>query len=105
MIKELNSDIFKDYVKDGITLLDFYAPWCGPCKMLGPILEELSEKEGLKIGKINADTNEDICNAFNVTSIPVLMIFKDGKYMDRKVGFIPGKAIMKFVNLYSDKEN
>ena len=102
MIKDLNFDNFKEYVSEGVTLLDFYAPWCGPCRMLGPILEELSEKEGLKIGRINVDENTDISEALNITSIPVLMVFKDGEYQDKKVGFLPGKAILKFVKLYED---
>ena len=102
MIKDLNFDNFKEYVSEGVTLLDFYAPWCGPCRMLGPILEELSEKEGLKIGRINVDENTDISEALNITSIPVLMVFKDGEYQDKKVGFLPCKAILKFVKLYED---
>ena len=73
-----------------LVLVDFFAEWCGPCKVMGPIIEELAEeykdKEGVKIGKVNIDENQAIAQKFNVMSIPTLILFKDGKPAETLVG-------------------
>ena len=80
---------FDSIVKDGVSLVDFYADWCGPCKMLAPFVEEVAEEyEGkVKVCKVNVDNVETLAYKYNVRSIPTLMYFKDGKLKDVSVGF------------------
>jgi thioredoxin 1 len=77
-------------------VVDFWAPWCGPCKMLGPVLEELSsELEGkVKIAKLNVDENQNLAMGYKVFSIPTVLIFKNGKVIDQFVGFMPKASVM-----------
>lgn len=80
---------FNDLVMSGKVLVDFFATWCGPCKMLTPILEELaSDRSDTKIVKVDVDECEKIARQFGIMSIPTLMKFVDGKIIDKKVGFI-----------------
>lgn len=74
-------------------MVDFYADWCGPCKMAGPVIEELAEeyKDKIAIGKVDVDQNQETAGRFGVMSIPTVIVFKDGKEVDRKTGFA-GKA-------------
>ena len=87
---KLNSENFKKEVlnSNNPVLVDFYADWCGPCKMMAPVVEELSgELQGkAKVGKINVDENQDLAMEYNVMSIPTLIIFKEGKEFKRFVG-------------------
>ena len=86
--KNLTIDAFKTLVGQGVQLVDFWAPWCGPCKMIAPILDELTgEFEGkAKIVKLNVDDNQDVAQHFGVMSIPTLLLFKDGQKVDQMVG-------------------
>lgn len=80
---------FNDLVMSGKVLVDFFATWCGPCKMLTPILEELaSDRSDTKIVKVDVDECEKIARQFGIMSIPTLIKFVDGKIIDKKVGFI-----------------
>ena len=78
-------------------LVDFWAEWCGPCRMVGPVLEQIAaEQTGkLKIVKLNVDENQQTPQAFGVTGIPTMILFKDGKMIERIVGFMPKPALMK----------
>ena len=77
----LTDQNFKDEIKQGITLVDFWAPWCGPCQQQGPIIEELAkEVENAKVGKLNVDNNQITAQEFGVMSIPTLIIFKAALY-------------------------
>ena len=79
---------FQNTVAEGITLVDFWAPWCGPCRMIAPILDELAGelKDKARIVKINVDENPLVAGQFGVMSIPTLLLFKNGKKVDQKVG-------------------
>lgn len=80
-------------------LVDFWAPWCGPCKMLAPTLEELSKENGgkIKIVKINVDEEQEVATQFGITSIPTMMIFVDGKLKNQIVGSLPKHQIEEFI--------
>ena len=76
-------------------LLDFYADWCGPCKMIAPILEEIAkEREYIKIGKINVDNDMQLAMDFKVTSIPLLVVMKDGQAVAQSLGAVPKQKIL-----------
>ncbi|QFR38940.1 thioredoxin [Candidatus Gracilibacteria bacterium 28_42_T64] len=84
----LNEENFKDTIKEGITLVDFWAEWCGPCQQMLPILEDFSkEMEGkMKVGKVNVDENPGISAEYRVMSIPTLIVLKDGEMVEQMVG-------------------
>lgn len=81
---------------DKPVLVDFFATWCGPCQMAAPVLDKLADEMGekLKIGKVDVDQARDIATKYEVMSIPCMVVFKEGKEVDRKVGF-PGEAALK----------
>lgn len=83
MIKYYNNEDLNELVKDSITIVDFYADWCGPCKMLGSVLEKLD----YNIVKINTDNFPDLAREFAVMSIPTVLIYKDGKNVGKFIGF------------------
>ena len=85
MIKYLEKNNFNELVKEGYHLVDFYAEWCGPCKMMGPVLESIEDK--IDIIKIDVDKFPDLAQEYRVMSIPDLMIFKDGEKILESVGF------------------
>ncbi|MBQ9072837.1 MAG: thioredoxin [Bacilli bacterium] len=92
---------FKEEVSNykGISIVDFWAQWCGPCKMFGPIFETVSEKyEDIKFCKLNVDEdNEDISRQYGVMSIPTVILFKDGKEINRNIGFMDEDSLINFL--------
>ncbi len=88
----LNKDNFKQEVEEfnGLVLVDFFAPWCGPCQMMAPIVEEMineNKDKNVKIGKLNIDENQDLAAKYNVMSIPSFLVFKNGKAVKQKTGY------------------
>jgi thioredoxin 1 len=99
LVQQITDDQFQTTVAKGVTLVDFWAPWCGPCKMIAPILDELAgELQGkAKIVKINVDDNPVVAGQFGIMSIPTLLLFKDGKKVDQKVGGQPKPQLKAFI--------
>lgn len=98
-VKQITKDNFKEAIKDGIVLVDFYADWCGPCKMIAPFVEEVSEEvKDVKFNKLNIDEAQDIAMEYGVMSIPTLIVFKDGQPAEQNVGFVPKEGIAAMIN-------
>ena len=89
---------FNNLVNDDFVLVDFYADWCGPCKMLSPVLEELENSRGVKVVKVDVDKNEEVARTYGVMSIPTLIMFKNGELVDKKVGYIPIELLSDWIN-------
>ena len=83
MVKYLENESLEDLVQKGFYIVDFYAEWCGPCKMLGPILEELKGN----VIKVNTDKHPDLASSYGVMSIPTIFFIKDGNILQREIGF------------------
>jgi thioredoxin 1 len=89
-----NAAQFKTAIREGKVIVDFYADWCGPCKMQAPVLDEFSKKvPQAKVLKVNVDTNSDLAEEFGIMSIPTMVVFTDGKATYRKPGFHPMPAL------------
>lgn len=97
MINITSREQFDKEIKNGKVIIDFYADWCGPCKMISPILEELEEEMDYTLVKVNTDNNKEIAIDFNVQGIPYVLRYEDGKKVDELVGFPGEDAVEKFV--------
>ena len=99
MIKNVNSNEFDIEIKEGIVFVDFFATWCGPCKMLSPVVDEVSnEITDVKFLKVDVDDNSEIAAKYNIMSIPTLIIFKDGEVKDRHTGLLSKSDLINFIN-------
>ena len=98
MVNVFNKENFKSEVEEykGTTIVDFYADWCGPCKMMSPVIDKIAEEnKEIKVGKVNCDDERDLATRFNVMSIPTILIFKDGKLLKTFVGVTPKETILE----------
>ena len=96
ILKFTDSNFKTDVLESDIpVLVDFYADWCGPCKMMYPLIDELAEENqgSYKIGKLDVDTEQDSAKKYNVMTIPTMIIFKNGKEVDRVVGVVPKEQL------------
>jgi len=97
-VKELAVKIFDAEIAKGTTLVDFWATWCGPCRMLAPVIEEISESnKAVKFGKVDINAQQELAARFGVMSIPTLVLFKDGEEVDRLIGAYPREIIEKWI--------
>lgn len=92
-----NANDFEKEVQGHLVIVDFYADWCGPCQMLAPVLEQLDGELPVKIVKINTDIVPEIARMFRVMSIPTLLLFKDGKFVKRDLGYMPIERVREFI--------
>ena len=95
VLKVTSANIEETIKKNPSLVVDCWAPWCGPCRMMSPVIDELAKdyKGKITFGKMNTDQNQDIAGKYGIQSIPTLLIFKDGKLADRKVGALPKKVL------------
>lgn len=95
-VKQLTQNNFKQHTGGGLILVDFWAPWCGPCKMIAPLLNQIADEQNgkLRIGKVNVDNQQALAAKYKVRSIPTLVLFKNGKEVKRFVGIKTKKALM-----------
>lgn len=95
MLLHLKDEKFNEQIQHGTVLVDFYATWCGPCKMLSPIIEQLAEElPNVSFIKVNVDEHEDLAREYQVMSIPTILVFQEGKIVKKQIGFVP-KEVLK----------
>ena len=97
---ELNNNTFKNEVLEskGVVMVDFWAPWCAPCRMLSPVVDQVAEETaGVKVGKVNIDEGMDLAVQYGVQSIPCIVVFKDGKEVNRSVGVVPKAKLQQII--------
>ena len=99
MITKIENEVFDEVLSGDYALVDFSATWCGPCRMLAPVLEELSDEMDGKVAFFNADVDENmgLAQQYGISSIPALILFKDGKPVDSIVGFRPKEDLKAFI--------
>lgn len=107
MVLACNDDTFKETVLEASvpTVVDFWAPWCGPCKMMGPVLESLStDMEDIQFVKVNIDSNPDLAHTYKIRSIPALLLFIDGKVVSEMVGAGSKQKVRDWVEKHINKD-
>jgi len=99
MLKHVNNrDEFYELIKEGAVLVDFFATWCGPCKMLSPVLEELSQEVDTLILKVDVDEVGVVAAQFGIQAVPTLMLFKNGQRVDVRMGYQNKNQLLAFIN-------
>jgi len=99
-IVNVTDSTFSQETAKGLVLADFWATWCGPCRMIAPVLEEIDAEMGdkIKIVKVDVDENQETAAQYGVMSIPTLILFKDGEVVDKVIGYRPKEALAEFIN-------
>ena len=99
MIINLNNENFSDEIKSGLVLVDFYALWCGPCKMMHPVIEEIANNHSnLKIIKVDVDKHEELSRGYSIMSIPTIILFKNGNIVEKNIGFTSSDILDSWIN-------
>ena len=99
MMIDLNNEIFEEEIKNDIVLVDFYATWCGPCKMMHPVIEELKAiNPELKIIKVDVDKHNELARKYSVMSIPTIFLMKNGEILEKNVGYTPLDTLEQWLN-------
>lgn len=95
----INKKNFDEKIKNGVVLVDFFATWCGPCRMLSPILEDVQEElsDSVKIFKVDVDEDEQLARKFGIMSIPAIFVFKDGKQVEKHIGLMMQDEIVELL--------
>jgi len=94
----MKKEEFLELISEDLVLVDFYATWCGPCKMMSPIIDSLVNERAFKVVKIDVDKNMEIAQEYSVMSIPTLILFKNGKLIDKKNGFMTKELLLEWIN-------
>ena len=103
MVDEVTDKNFEEETSEGVVLTDFWATWCGPCKMQSPVIEDLAEKmPEVKFTKMDVDENPETASSFGIMSIPTLMVKKDGQVVDTIVGYHDKAQLKKILDQYTD---
>lgn len=99
MVKKISQEEFEQVKNDDIAVIDFSAEWCGPCKMLAPVMDEVSEELGDSVSfyNIDVDQNMDIAQQYRIVSIPALLVLKKGEKVDMQIGFQPKNGVVEFI--------
>lgn len=100
-VTEITSKNFKEFIKTGVTVVDYWASWCGPCKMLAPMLDQAADQiSEAKFGKVNVDDEKTLAQNAEVQAIPNVCIYKDGVLVDRMIGVQPLNTMLETINKY-----
>lgn len=101
-LTELTKDNFYNFIKNNLTLIDVNAEWCGPCKMISPIIDEISNEYygKISIGKLDVDSCPEITNELGIRNIPALLLYKDGEIVDKLIGAVNKKTITSLIDKY-----
>ena len=97
MARVINTSEFDKAIENWVVVVDFFATWCGPCKMLAPVFDEASQEVDATFVKVDIDQSLEIAQRFNITTVPTMMIFKNGQKVDSMVGFMPKEKLVEKV--------